>query len=157
MSFYIVIEKPIKDGFFPTNTKNPSSEELLKDLSSYPKVYLFKSLEDATKAAQLFFKAPREPKTGGGYGLVAEVKVEFTDIPVTQEVDASLIYNNWVASEYSKLPKKEVMDVSYQCITVSPKQITSIVKTFIPDSAKTFNSNLQDTDFTHQPSGCLIM
>lgn len=157
MSFFIIIQKSLKSGFLPTNTKNPSANELLNDLKPYSEIYLLNSLEDAKKVAELFFHAPIVPKVGGAYGLIAEVKVEFTDIPTLHTTDASLIYNNWVDSQHLKYFKKEDQGNNYQCVIVSPAQIKSISQTFIPDNAKAFNFNLEDTQFLERPSRCLIL
>ncbi|MFA6302893.1 MAG: hypothetical protein WC627_07145 [Legionella sp.] len=157
MSFFIVIRKSIKEGYFPTNTKNPSQEELLNNLKSYPKVFLLTTLEDANRVAELFFHAPQAPKVGGSYGLVAEVTATFTDIPQSAQIDGSVIYNNWVDSQHLGYTKNEDSNISYSCIVVSPEQIKSIVNSHIPQSAKTHNPNLQDTDFTTPQSTCSIM
>lgn len=146
MSFFIVIRKQIKEGMLiPTNTKNPSKEELLNNLQSYPKIYLLSSLGAAKNVAELFFNAPMLPKTGGSYGLIAQVEATFTN--ESEMTNASEIYNNWVATQTLGYIKKEESDASYPCYVVSPKQVESILNSYIPENAKAFNSNLQDTEF----------
>lgn len=157
MSLFVVIRKSIKDGFFPSNTKNPTKKELLTDLKSYPQVYLLHSLDDAKKVAELFFHAPREPKVGGSYGLIAEVTAEFSEIPVAIKVDAAKMHNNWVNSQKLGYVKKENTGINCQCIIISPAQVKSISHTFIPENAQAYNSNLQDKDFTNIPSKCIVM
>ena len=157
MPLFLVIRKHIKEGFFPENTNNPSENELLMDLKSYPQVYLLRSLDDAEKVAEFFFHSPNVPKVGGSYGLIAEVKVEFTDVPISELLDVATIYNNWVDSQKLGYIKKEDTGVTHQCIIASSTQIKSISQTFIPPNASAYNPNLKNTDFTHSPSKCLIL
>lgn len=159
MPFFTVLRKRIKDGFFPEDTANPTQEELLRDLKTYPQIYLFTSLEKAQEAAKKFFHSPQVPKVGGFYGLVAEVTATFSDLPEAAAVDDSVLFNNWVDSQKLNYSKKEISGCVYSCVIISQTQITSILRTYIPEMAKNHNPNLQDTDFTEEakPSLCNVM
>lgn len=157
MSLFIIITKPIK-GFFSSNVQNPTKEELLKDLESYPQVYMFRTLDEAKQIAEIFYEAPKPgPRVKGFYGLVAEVTVELTDMPVLTSVDTATIYNNWVNSQKHRYVKMKESGIHHACMVTQPSAIKSISHTYIPEGATVYNSNLQDSDFTHRPSRCLVM
>lgn len=156
MSFYVVLRKPINTGIIFGLANNPSQKELMKDIINLPKVYLLTSLEDAEKVANYFFHSPVMPKVFGKYGLIAEVKVTFDNLPNTTEIDNSEIFNNWVDSQRSNYNKMQPTGDTCSSIIVSSEQIISISQTIIPDEAKTYNPNLEDTNFESNPK-CIIM
>ncbi|MFJ1267108.1 hypothetical protein ACD661_00895 [Legionella lytica] len=157
-AFFTVIRKHIKTSFIPEDTANPTQNELLNDIKTYPKVYLFTSLEEAQDLAKTFFHSPHVPKVAGHYGLVAEVTATFTDMPEKAEIDDSVQYNNWVDSQKLNYSKRELSGHTSSCVLIFPEQITSILRSYIPEMAKNHNPNLQDTDFTEvKPSLCKVM
>lgn len=158
MSFYIIIRRQIVDGFYVSSiNSNPSVAALLNDIKSYPKIYVFTSLEDARIASQFFFNERLSPRDSGSYGLIAEVTMTSTGIPETSQIDEATLYNNWVDSQKLKYTKRESQGFEFSCITVSHEQIKSISHTYIPDDAKAYNGFLRDMDYTNASPACCIL
>lgn len=157
MSFFVVIRKPIKDSLLQNNVKNPSQEELLKDLQSYPHVFLLSSLDDANKVAEIFFQSPQKNRISGSYGLVAEVTAIFTRAPIWIQVDGSAFYNNWVHSQKTSYDRKAACETTYPCVLISPKEVESILSSHIPRNAKAYNAKLRSTDFTSVEHQCVLL
>lgn len=76
-------------------------------------------------------------------------------MPEKTEVDDSAQYNNWVDSQKLNYSKRDASGHTCSCIIVSPEQITSVLKSYIPEMAKKHNPNLQDTDFTEEVKSSL--
>ena len=157
MKLYAIIRKPMFEGFLSSSkTHNPSRSEISRDLAKFTELYLLSSLDDSKEIAKSFFWQAHPPKTTGGYGVIAEVTVEFPEEPAMTSVDSSALFNSWVDSQPVNWFKQEVSGVNYNCVTVSPKQIKSISHSYISDEAKAINKNLQDTDFANDGL-CLMM
>lgn len=145
MPFYIVICKPLKT-LLRNNVDNPSKRELLTDVRQCQKTYVATSLIEAYGLATLFFKAPTHEDRYGSYGLVAEVTITIASIPEFTTCDYSQLYNRQKREKDDEIQPVK-MPISHT--TIEAKQIRSILKTYIPESAKTYNTNLMDTDFTN--------
>lgn len=157
MSLFIVLRKSMANdtGY----AISPTLEEIQLNMNAYQQLHVFTSREEANRVAEIFFHSNEYyPKVAGSYGLIVEVSVEIDELLEMTTVSTAEIYNNWIASQRANYRAHEANEDRVSCMIVSPSQISSIKRIFIPEAVNIENSSLKDVDFTQiQPKSCLLM
>ncbi len=156
MPMYAILNQPLFEkvatsfsGIFLPEPLNPTQKTIRAELSKREVIYLLSSLEEAKQVADLYFyPGPHYPKVNGRYGLIIELTAEFTEVPVKALVNGRKI---------GGFPENNTESQSFQCISIQPSQIASILKTFIPEQAKQANPDLLERSFVSSEANCCVM
>ena len=165
MKLYVVIRQPMFTGFLLGNKSNfPSESELRKSINKYADIFVFDSKDKALEMAEIFYSAGIPPKTSGSYGVAAEITVNLNSIPSLTQITRAQVYDSWIDSQDVNYFKYEEMqrlkeangktndkeqDSKFYVYKLKPENIASINNLWFTEAAKARNSNLVDSEVTH--------